>query len=175
MYKKNIHLHNYAIWTAARAVQRSFTSTAVIREAIEYAELSKEIEQLKSNITTTEQYASWHKEVAGKVLIKLGELVPIKEKVTYGRAAKIIAIYLKTSIIVTSPEHPVSNLIHPPVDRILLDNLYMKYKNPIFKTSTSKWTEFGQDSYFAVIDAIREIQVKEGMKYFWEIEKYWNV
>jgi hypothetical protein len=34
-YTFNDHRHNYAVWTAARAVSRNFTSTANVKLAIE--------------------------------------------------------------------------------------------------------------------------------------------
>ncbi|MBK6447178.1 MAG: hypothetical protein IPF81_18330 [Bacteroidetes bacterium] len=33
------HVHRFAVWTAARAVQRNFTTTENIRKAIEQTEL----------------------------------------------------------------------------------------------------------------------------------------
>ena len=35
------HLHNYSVWTAARAVQRGYTTTKNISAAIDKTELSK--------------------------------------------------------------------------------------------------------------------------------------
>ena len=48
------HLHNYACWTAARAVQRNFTTTNKIIKAIESSDLIR-VEELQ--IETADEYA----------------------------------------------------------------------------------------------------------------------
>jgi hypothetical protein len=49
LYHFNDLRHNYAVWTAARAVQRGFTvTTAMVREAIEVSGLREFAEDEKS-------------------------------------------------------------------------------------------------------------------------------
>ncbi len=94
-YEFHDHLHNFAVWTAARAVQRSFTKTKAIKNAIDST-------YLKSLINITQEFTpvsfdQFHRKVANQIissLIQNDESLP--EKATYGRAAKIIAIYIKT-------------------------------------------------------------------------------
>jgi len=40
-YTFNQHRHNYAVWTAARAAQKGFTTTANIKTAIDNSDLRK--------------------------------------------------------------------------------------------------------------------------------------
>jgi len=175
MYTIQEHVHNYATWTAARAVQRNFTNTATIRHAIEYSRLGEEVIGLDEKLTNELEFDAWHRERSAMLIEGLLEGSLPDEKVTYGRVAKILAIYLKTSVVLVKPRAPISNLIHPPVDRILLNNLYWKHRIELFNTARSKWTEFNESQYFSVVRALREIQQAERLTYFWELEKYWKV
>lgn len=43
------------------------------------------------------------------------------EEASFGRAAKLIAIYLKTTIVLSGAENTtLGRVIHPPIDSILL-------------------------------------------------------
>jgi hypothetical protein len=159
------HLHNYAVWTAARAVQRNFTNTLNIKAAIEHAGLNEFV--IKNNETiTANEYDNHHRIFAHKIVECLNEMnIPC----SYGRAAKIIAIYFKTSIILPSfGEGPLSAIIHPPIDSILLKNLRKNESMP--ELSRLKWTLLDENEYFELINKLRNI----GYKKFWYIEKYWN-
>lgn len=66
------HFHNYAIWTAARAVQRGFTTTANIKAAIDAAGL-RDFAENKQNINADE-FEDFHMETAHKILSSLEEI-----------------------------------------------------------------------------------------------------
>ena len=80
------HTHRFAVWTSARAVQRNFLKTQKIKEIIEVVNLKKKISELKESIKSEKDFDKWHDEVI-KEIIKHTEM-------TYGRAAKILAIYI---------------------------------------------------------------------------------
>jgi hypothetical protein len=80
--------------------------------------------------------------------------------VTFGRAAKLIAIYLK-SVVVLGPgsETPFARIAHPPIDGILLRNLAAsgdldsEHKMEWAKT---KWTQLSEEQYYELIEQLRQ-------------------
>lgn len=167
VYTFNDHLHNYAIWTAARATQRGFTTTKNIKSAIDASGLKELIysKEKKENITI-EQFDKLHREITNKIIKCLHDLgIPVK----YGQAAKIIAIYLKTAIIIRdSGLSNISRIAHPPIDNILLTHLHKDYPDVV--PDGIKWTKIDEKEYFELIDKLRTLD----FDYFWELEKYWS-
>ena len=158
------HIHNYSVWTAARASQRGFTTTKNIKLAIEKTGL-KELISPKVQLTPM-QFDRFHRKTANIIIDHL------KEKgvtTTYGRAAKIIAIYLKTAIVIRdSGESPLAKIIHPPIDSILLTNLHRKYDE--LGLSGIRWTKLTEEKYFDLIEKLRTLN----FNYFWKLEQYWT-
>lgn len=120
IYDFKEHLHRYAVWTAARAVQRGFAKTETIKEAINSSHLQRFSQ--RNDIKTFEQFENEHTIVCSNILKSF------KEKdirgASYGRAAKIVNIYLKTAVILpTKGGSDFAKIIHPPIDRILLTNI----------------------------------------------------
>ncbi len=167
-YTFSEHLHNYAIWTAARAVARNFTDTKSIKSAIEKTKLKWLIDNKED--FTIDSFDLLHRETANIIINHLKSVDPkLGNKVTYGRAAKIIAIYIKTIIVVR--DSGVSNLAkiaHPPIDRILLTNAGKVYKD--FELNKYNWTQLSENKYFELIDKFRTLE----LEYFWELEQYWS-
>ena len=163
-YTFSDHLHNFSVWTAARAVQRAYTTTKNIKAAIDKTELAQLA--LKCDIKTSDEFDIFHRKTS-KILIEY--LSGIGIYTSYGRAAKIIAIYLKTSIIIKySGESDLSKIIHPPIDNILLTNLSKSNKH--LNVSNIKWTQLSEDEYFELIKRLRSLHFNG----FWELEKYWS-
>ena len=120
-YSFTKHLLNYACWTAVRSVQRNFTNTQNIEKLIEATDLRR-IEDC--NIKTENGFDSFHRKCCKQLIDNFKITIP-EQKVFYGRAAKIVAIYLKTYVIIrNSGEGILAGIIHPPIDRILLTNLH---------------------------------------------------
>jgi hypothetical protein len=158
------HLHNYAVWTAARAVQRDFTTTANISQAIANTDLHR-FEDL--DINSEEKFKEFHIRCATQLITTLTEL---KAKApTYGRAAKIISIYLKTTVILKEQgEGKLSNLIHPPIDGILLKAIA---KNKKRRDMLEKgWTKLDEKDYWILADKLREIFGE----FNWKLEEHWK-
>lgn len=113
-------------------------------------------------------------------LLPKKEVDPLAEKgianVTYGRAAKLVAVYLK-SMIVLGPDGPSSlaSIAHPPIDRILLRNLASSDVTSPHKSNwrTTTWTTLDEQSYYALISQLRGVLAKS--EPFWKLEKYWTV
>jgi hypothetical protein len=165
-YSFSQHKHNYAVWTAARAVQRRFTSTAKIQKAINASDLQQFAESNDS--ITDADFEAFHRTCANQTIDALNA-----EGITnasYGRAAKIISIYLKTSVILPNlGKCKRSGIIHPPIDSILLNNLSEATNNKNIKSKP--WTKLSESDYWALVAEIKAIP-----KLFnWTLEEYWQL
>ncbi len=173
------YTHEFAVWTAARAVARNFTDTTTVRYCIENSSLMHTLKALERVPITENQIDQWHQRI-GNELIDLYAIKTLKsDKMSYGRAAKIIAIYCKTALILRNPYTSLAQCIHPPIDRILLQSLHTYIKNPqlksdLFHVAKTKWTKLDETTYFQIIQALRKIQKTENHEAFWMIEKYWK-
>lgn len=158
------HLHNYACWTAARAVQRNFTNTSNIIRVIETSDLMHLVSLKINNI---EEFDSFHRVCCNQLIDSFKNEC---DKVsTYGRAAKIVAIYLKTAVIVRySGEGKLAEVAHPPIDRIILTNLRKNFKGVV--PDKINWTELDEDQYFDLIAKLRTLPFEK----FWQLEEYWS-
>ena len=97
------------------------------------------------------------------------------------RAAKLVAIYLK-SMIVCGPDagSKLAHIAHPPIDSILLKNIseninkYDKFRclrdGKIGKLS---WTKLNEKQYFDLINTFRRFL--NGSTPFWHLEKFWTI
>jgi hypothetical protein len=162
------HLHNYAVWTAARAVLRNFTDTKNIKSAIEKTDLKGLIDTKED--FTVDRFDRFHRETANQIINHLKSIdEKLENKATYGRAAKIIAIYIKTIIVVRdSGLSNLAKIAHPPIDRILLTNASRVYKD--FGLNKINWTQLSENKYFELIENLRTIEFDS----FWELEQYWS-
>lgn len=165
------HKHRFAIWTAARAVQRGFATTSLIREAINASGLRKFAES--ENSITQEEFDSLHKDWCEdlmktfntKIITRLGR----GAKCSYGRAAKIVAIYLKTSVILPSGgDAERSLLIHPPLDSIIFTSIAKdaEYADLRFKN----WTTLDESQYWDIVKLLRNHK----LGFNWKIEELWD-
>lgn len=119
MYDFNQHKHNFSVWTVARAVQRGFSTTSLIKKAIEASDLR---EYAENDSSDESDFKNFHSECAKQLIDFLEN--NLNREVTYGRASKIISVYLKTSVIMFNKGECIkSKFIHPPIDRILLNRI----------------------------------------------------
>ena len=90
-------------------------------------------------------------------------------ELSYGRAAKIISVYIKTSVVIrNSGNGKLASVAHPPIDSILLERL--KAKNKIDK-KTKKWTNLEQVDYRKLISELEHLKKENS---FWTIEEFWD-
>jgi hypothetical protein len=157
------HIHRFSVWTSARAVQRNFTKTSFIKNAIEITDLKKLIitPEIASN-----DFDKFHKHCCTQIIHSLKKS---GIDTSYGRAAKIIAVYIKTSIIIKDKgKSQLSKIAHPPIDRILLTNL-----TKISDIKMINWTEMNESEYFTLISEIKQLAIELKLKSLWKIEKHW--
>ncbi|WP_439882174.1 hypothetical protein ACSX1A_03215 [Pontibacter sp. MBLB2868] len=169
-YCYTLHAHRFAVWTAARAVNRDFAGTNLIQEAIEATGLPEKLEQLVNQANLEPAlYDKFHKDAVNAIVEHLSsKLGADAHKASYGRAAKIVAIYIKTIFVIPDPTSTISKLAHPPIDSILLKNLSKEYKD--LKVAHIRWTKLDEADYFSLIDSLRK---RLELENFWELEKYW--
>ena len=163
-YTFDQHRHNYATWTAARAVQRNFTTTVKIKNAIDQTSLRGFAQDDRE--VSLEQFNTLHRLWADQIITSL--TVEDVRTASYGRAAKIIAIYLKTSVILCNKgKCHRSSVIHPPIDGILLKSLSIL--PGLSDLKSTKWTQLKKDAYWNLTERLRN--------YFgsfdWRLEYYW--
>jgi hypothetical protein len=155
---KDLYIHNFACWAAARAVQNpnlSGTSTLKIRKALDAIDIYSYIE----DPTKLSDYKKEHGKILKKFLEKLGW---DKDESRFGAAAKVIAIYFKVGIIIPSkaPLH-IINGIYPPIDSHNLAKI-KGFKN-------NKWTKINEATYSKIIEALY-IQLKSTNSSFIDFE-----
>jgi hypothetical protein len=162
-YEMAEHTHRFAVWTAARAVQRSFTTTEIINAAIEKSGLKDFVENSKCK--SQDDFDAFHEECVRKLITAFKNSKV--ENGSYGRAAKIIAIYLKTTLVIsTQGKDKRCDFIHPPLDRILLRHLPDELKS----LKKMAWTGFDKKMYQQVVETIR----KTKYSFNWRLEELWK-
>jgi len=167
------HRHNFAAWCAARAVQRGFTKTPILKDALEKSGVVDFIKEYAGEEVSHEDYDKLHESWCNAIL-KIWEKAEVKGA-SYGRAAKLLAIYLKSMIVVQFAGSSLSNVAHPPIDRIILQNI--SKDKTIHHPNKSKWKEISwthldKAAYSNLISDFKNIF--KG-KPFWSIERYWTV
>ncbi|GAB2562177.1 hypothetical protein [Spirosoma aerophilum] len=163
-YTFDQHRHNYAIWTAARAVQRDFTTTGKIKHAIDQSSLER-FAQDESEVTI-EQFDALHQLWADRIISSLK--ADDVQTATYGRAAKIISIYLKTSVILCNRgQCNRSSIIHPPIDSILLKSL--SALPGLTDLRSIRWTQLDKVGYWYLAERLRD----HFGSFDWRLENYW--
>lgn len=165
-YDFNEHRHRYAVWTAARAVQRSFTTTSIINEAINQTSLrafAVEAKEMISQKEFDELQTNWCNNLIENFSQK-------SISCSYGRASKIIAIYLKTAVILPAKgEGNICDIIHPPIDFILLKAL-SKDVDGLKELSQMRWTQFSKEEYEKLIKLLSS----HNLPFNWRLEEYWK-
>ena len=170
-YDVREHAHRFAVWTAARAATRGMQggTTKNVEKAIGRANLRSFLEAKlnEKNTLDFDSYLKTHHDFCKEIINYFNE---IKLECTYGRAAKIVAVYFKTRLL-NLESHPLLNVIFHPIDSVLLKNL--ADKSPELKfLADKKWTQFDAEGYEIAIKSIEKWSVKNNLK-FWEVEKYW--
>jgi hypothetical protein len=173
-YDLSEHRHRFAIWAAARASQRGFTTVANLRDALEATDIRQVLADPQSLQVSAARFDELHRRWCSSILAFLTRRqIP---KLTYGRAAKLVAVYLKSIIIMG--EHSGSALgrnLHPPIDRILLQAL--AYSTEISSPQKAgwrsiNWTQLNEAEYYELIDQLRGALPQAAP--FWRLEEHWQ-
>lgn len=163
------HRHRFAMWAAARAAQRGCQGATMknLCAGLKKAGAPKFIDGELRKATSAKSYDEFHRKICSKICRSLEQ--PCDKRFTYGRAAKLLAVYLKRMIIV-GPEasHPARSFIHPPIDGIMLKNL----RADSLRIEEDAWSTFEEDQYWALIKSLRALKLDQPE--FWKLERYWS-
>lgn len=169
------HKHRFAAWAASRAASTSINCRFPVskgKELLEHINLQSLLcdpDKLPSPKEFDLRHREWR-----HVLVERAIKADLA-RFTHGIAAKLINIYLKaTFICVYDQGLPIIKAIHPPIDRLLLNELSKKNIGNFGKQwayfRNIGWSNFTSDDYEEVIHYIKQV-TNDGL---WTIEKYWS-
>lgn len=173
-YTFSEHRHRFSTWAAARAAQRGFTSVGKLVEALEGCGVVEFASRVGKRRVSEADYDAEHARWCDRIMGRLRRRGV--RNVTFGRAAKLVAVYLKVMIVIGPyARAPVARIVHPPIDRILLRALARVpgIPGPIRREwARLNWTTLDKRGYFQLIRQLRGC-LGEG-KPMWRLEKYWT-
>jgi len=171
------HRHRFSSWAAARATQRGRAS-ATNKNLIDAIQHCGIVSFLRNDDTMSIDEATFkkHHRTWCRLIIDLLNRKRIAD-VTYGRVAKLVAVYLKSMVIVgPNSNSSLAFVAHPSIDRILLTNLSNapEIDNHIRECcSLINWTELDEQRYYDLIAQLRDCLRDD--EPFWNLERYWTV
>lgn len=175
IYTIEEHKHRYSAWAASRAASTKTCrfEVRIGKEIIEETGLDTLLsspEKLPSSETIDVAHRFW-REKAINAAEKRG-LVGFG----HGVAAKLINVYLKGAFVCAGHEnHPNVKALHPPIDSLLLDELYSNnvggLKSDWSLARKLRWSKFNSQQYEAVIQSIRKAVQNKPL---WQVESYWR-
>lgn len=173
-YDLSEHRHRFAVWAAARASQRGFTTVENLRDALQATDIRKVLSAPQTLQLSAGEFDALHRRWCSSICSSLRQRGIAK--VTYGRAAKLIAVYLKATVIMSDGcNSSLGRNLYPPIDRILLHGLASSDRI----TSPHKaawrlinWTQLDEPGYNQLIGQLKGAISDDAP--FWTIEEYWE-
>ncbi len=169
------HKHRYAAWAAGRAASTKTCrfEVQIGKEILEEIGLDKLLSS-PDNLPPLESIDLEHRFWRQNAIIAAEKrgLVGFG----HGVAAKLINVYLKGAFVCAGHEgHPKVEGLHPPVDSLLLDELYVNnvggLKSDWLLARKLRWSKFNSQQYEAVIQSIRTAMQDKPL---WQVESYWR-
>ena len=175
MYTIEEHKHRYNTWAASRAAstKRCRFEVSLGKEIIETIGLHLLISD-PNTLPNPAQIDTAHREWRNAAIIAAnGKGL---QGFSHGIAAKLINVYLKGVFVCGGHEgHANVIALHPPIDRLLLDELYLRNIGGLRSqwniARKSRWSKFTSSQYEDVINAIRKVM---GSSPLWRVEEYWR-
>lgn len=169
------HRHRFAVWAAARAAQRGFTTVVNLKDALERCGIHDFLRDSNSLRTNQDKFEEWHQKWCSNVVNFLRRR---KVKSTsYGRSAKLIAVYLKTMVVIGPGwKSNLARVAHPPIDRVFPKNISSCVEvESVHKKDWGKipWTKLDKRNYYRLMNQLRDALPNE--RRLWRLEKYWTV
>ena len=174
-YDLQEHRHRFAVWAAGRAAQRGLPqgSIPILREALEHCGIREYLSAKSSASISSSMFDRVHRAWCRSILRSLEHL----RGATFGRAAKLVAIYAKTVVTLGCEKNrSLAGAIHPPIDGILLSKMARcsELLSPHKKEwKDIRWTKLGEEEYYELINQLRDC-LKSGEP-FWMLERHWDV
>ena len=181
-YDLHTHQHRFASWCAATAAGRSPICRFKVKLGVNIIEESRFKETFAgyNNLPSSQaEFDCFHRKICCDILCNSkkfkNELNGIKGEFTYGIAAKLLNCYLKaiylSSFQVKSGDYKKLHYIHPPIDRILLQNCKKHHPQAFSNINDFSWSKFEEDGYKKVIEIIKSVMKNDPL---WKIEYYWD-
>lgn len=174
-YTIELHKHRYAAWAASRAASTKTCRFSVLtgKEIIEATgihEILSSPDMLPAPKATDTAHKNW-REKAIKAAAERN-----LENFSHGIAAKLINVYLKGAFVCAGhEEHPHVEALHPPIDSLLLDELYQNnvgsHKAEWAQARKIRWSKLDSLQYETLINAIRKTLPNKPL---WSIESFWR-
>lgn len=167
------HIHRYAVWTAARAASKSRLKNSEVDIIITTVGLREAVKALQMKTPLTEPiYRQWLKKKGEEIIavVKERNWSDFKTKqFSFGLAAKIISIYIKTAVVLpTNGESTLAQVAHPPIDSLLLKGINAKHQLRL----ETNWSTFDWERYERMIN---ELFLLYPALPYWRIEDVWMV
>jgi hypothetical protein len=162
------------VWAAARAAQRGFTTVKNLREALQATDIRDVLSDPLSLQFSATEFDVLHRRWCSSICSFLTQRAI--SNVTYGRAAKVIAVYLKATVIMGDGcDSSLGRNLHPPIDRILLQGLASSDRITSPHKSAWRdinWTQLDESGYHELIGQLRSALPDDAP--FWTLEEYWE-
>lgn len=169
------HRHRFSMWAAARAAQRGFTDVNRLRTALESSGVREFLRTCNLDAIDTVGFDALHRAWCRAIVASL--IHGGVEKVTFGRAAKLVAVYMKSVVVIgIGCGSRLSSVAHPPIDGILLSaasrspSVISGYKADWARV---RWTTLDEESYYRLIGQLRAVLAPG--EPFWMLERFWTV
>lgn len=179
LYPIEKHKHLYAKWCAAAAYGRGLAGggNSLAFQLIEASGLGQVTgpEQIGQNVD------KWQMSFMKKIEAEAAR-VGVTD-FSFGRAQKLVNIYLKTVLVCGGHhQHPSVALLHPPLDSELFKGLrsfLSKNRAAMGKARSAfiaaqkrnpRWTKFSEADYVAHIDVIKLLMVGKPL---YQVEEHW--
>lgn len=169
------HKHRYAAWAASRAASTKTCRFTVLQgknivEAVGLNALIQNPDLLPLPEDIDASHRKWRE--AAITAAKTKDLTGFG----HGVAAKLINVYLKGAFVCAGHEgHANVAALHPPIDSLLLDELYENNVSGLKKEWAEarkiRWSKLNSEQYESAITAIR---MSMGAEPLWKIESYWR-
>jgi hypothetical protein len=118
IYNFEEHIHRFACWTAARAASIGRYSNEEIKSIIDRLDLRGKILQLKQENIDHALYTEWFKGIVIQVKEAMQEIKKEDKlrNISFGIAAKVVSIYVKTAeVMTTDATSRLSEIAFPPL------------------------------------------------------------
>jgi hypothetical protein len=173
-YTIAMHHHRFAAWAAARAAQRGLANSRTIIAALNGCGVVAMADTRDSQPASADEFDRLHHDWCRALLENLKSA---GIKATYGQAAKIIAIYLKSRVVLSGRhDTPFASVIHPPIDSFLLKSLarhvHAQDRRLASQLRKIRWMLLNETDYDALIASLRKARFDQPA--FWCIERFWN-
>lgn len=169
------HNHRFAAWAAGRAAstKKSRFSVATARQALEACGLNAQALKAPSALPKPEEFDAEHKNWRARLCAHFDSA---HQPISHGTAAKLINVYLKARFVCPPYAfHSKVAALHPPVDRLLLDELAENNfgkKGDLWRRRRAQgWSNMQDTDYENVI---ADIRAGLGKQPLWKIEFFWK-